>query len=101
MGDGVPFRVPSAFLVALLPEAPAASELIEVDLQTQGDGLVTRDTATRLLRPSRDDSATRRLRWGLHLPTYQRSPHTQIVAIGAKIDAQELDEKFAACIARP
>ncbi len=31
----------------------------------------------------------------------ERSPRTQIVAIGAKIDAQELDEKFAACIARP
>jgi G3E family GTPase len=31
----------------------------------------------------------------------ERSPHTQIVAIGAKIDAQELDEKFAACIAHP
>ena len=31
----------------------------------------------------------------------ERSPLTQIVAIGAGIDAQELDEKFAACIARP
>ncbi len=31
----------------------------------------------------------------------ERSPRTQIVAIGAKIDAQELDEKFAACIAHP
>ena len=30
-----------------------------------------------------------------------RSPRTQIVAIGAGIDAQELDEKFAACIAQP
>ena len=30
----------------------------------------------------------------------ERSPLTQIVAIGAGIDAQELDEKFAACIAR-
>ena len=31
----------------------------------------------------------------------ERSPLTQIVAIGAGIDAQELDEKFAACIAQP
>jgi G3E family GTPase len=31
----------------------------------------------------------------------ERSPLTQIVAIGAGIDAQELDEKFAACIAPP
>ena len=31
----------------------------------------------------------------------ERSPRTQIVAIGAGIDAQELDDKFAACIAQP
>jgi G3E family GTPase len=31
----------------------------------------------------------------------ERSPTTQIVAIGAGIDARELDEKFASCIAQP
>ncbi len=31
----------------------------------------------------------------------ERSPTTQIVAIGTGIDAQELDEKFSACIAQP
>jgi G3E family GTPase len=31
----------------------------------------------------------------------ERSPLTQIVAIGAGIDAQELDAKFAACVAFP
>ena len=31
----------------------------------------------------------------------ERTPCTQIVAIGAQVDAQELNDKFAACIAEP